>query len=260
MAQKPVSPLSQPQQPADEGQGDKSPEKKYYLGIAVCFGIALALFMLYRSFRDTAAEGILLFLPLIPLVICLVLLYRVKRVGNAGSSLPDVSRDELDDYLHRLDQLHKEALTAMGIPEETTVVEILPYPYRMKKGEAVYAGKKDTYDNTPMDFFLRDGKLHITDGEVLYAIPTHDLVGYRTYDASYRVEIWLKDEPVTAEKYLPYDIQRSGLFEYRTRTYFGVEIRDAATGQGYELCIPGYDFALLTGLVDLPCLDGETSK
>lgn len=249
--------ISQPEQIPEDTEKkakDKALRKKYYFGMAICFAVAIGLCILARVFASTSVEMVVAFLPLIPLVGCWVFLYKIKRIGYTATDI-DLSDIDTDAYLERMNEAYKEALAYMGVPEDTVTVDVLPYPYVMKKGKAVFAGKKNTFDNTPMEFFVTDGRLGITDGETLFAIPLGDIVGYRTYDVDYRIEFWLKEKETTDPSYEKYQIKKVGLFEYKTHTYFGIEIQDGSTGQGYELLIPGYDFDTILTMLDLTPLD-----
>lgn len=257
-AQMRITPPDEQETTSEQDAERRALRKKYTILSLVCIGVAVALPLVCHMMLPPAfsqANGWLyLVLALIPLGGYWYFTYKARRqMGNIHMS--DLEKIDFDAYAERVDKAYKEALTLMGVPDNTVTIEILPYPYVMKKGKAVYGGRKNTFDNTPMEFFVKEGRLCITDGEALFEIPLSDVVGYRTYDVDYRIEFWLKEEAHDSETYADFNIRKSGLFEYKTHTYHGVEIQDGSTGQGYEMLVPRYDFEKLKSLMDLTQLD-----
>ena len=242
--------------PEEAKEGTDTPKKhplrnKYYLGALLSTLVMLAIFLVSRNVTVATAETVLMILCLPAIIMTYVFLFKAKRSVQKDTQTNPRDDADIDAQIQKIQQAQKEALAYMGVPEGTVTIDVLPYPYIMKKGKAVYTGKKNTFDNTPMDFYVQNNRLCITDGESLFEIPLSDVVGYRTYDTDYRIEFWLKEEKPDSEKFAPYDLKKAGFFEYKTHTYYGVEIQDGSTGQGYELLIAGYDFDSLKALIDL---------
>ena len=182
-----------------------------------------------------------------------IFLYKVKQLqwkknGMDTNGLKDVDFQALAE---RIEEAGKTARAEMGIPEDDVSVEILPYGYKKKGDKQIPEKKAHQFDNSPMSMHGKDGKLCIFDCIGLYEIPLSDIKGYRTYDKDYRIDFWLKEEEPTDEKYTEFKVKKCGLLEYKTHTYYGVEVVAEATGEVFEMLVPGYDFDELKKVIDI---------
>ncbi len=239
----------------DEKAAIKSKEKKYLLAIFASFAISLICFMLatrVEALKDTP----LLLVPIVGMVVALIFLYKVKQLqwkknGMNTSSLNDIDFQALAE---RIDEASKAARAEMHIPDDDVSVEILPFTYKMKGDKQIPEKKAGQFDNSPMSMFVKNDRLCIFDGVGLYEIPLSDIKGYRTYDEDYRIDFWLKDDESTDEKYKEFKIKKCGILEYKTHTYYGVEVVSEATGETFEMLVPGYDLNELKKLIDVEAL------
>ncbi len=239
----------------EEKESIKSKEKKYLLAILVNFGLSLLCFML--ATRVEALENTpLIFLPIAGMIAALIFLYKIKQLqwkknGMDSNGLKDV---DFEAMAARIDEASKIARAELGIPDDDVSVEILPHGYKKKGEKQIPEKKANQFDNSPMSMHTKDGKLCIFDGVGLYEIPLGDIKGYRTYDQDYRIEFWLKDDEPTDEKYKEFKLKKCGILEYKTHTYYGVEVVSEATGEIFEMLVPGYDLEELKKVIDVETL------
>jgi len=239
----------------DEKDALKTKEKKYLLGVFFSFAISLGIFMLISRIK-ALENSPLIFLPMVGMVIALVFVYKMKhlqlkRNGTAIDSFKDI---DIEAMAARIDEASKAARAEMGIPDDDVSVEILPYGYKMKGDKQIPDKKAGKFDNTPMSMHRKDGKLCVFDGVGLYEIPLSDIKGYRTYNEDYRIEFWMKEEEPTDEKYKNFNLKKCGILEYKTHTYHGVEVVSEATGETFEMLVPGYDLEELKKVIDVETL------
>lgn len=241
-----------PKLSAEEKEAIRSKEKKYLLAILGSFAFAL-ISAIPVTRVDALMDTPLWLLPLLGIVVSFIFLFKHKQLqwkknGMDSNSLKDV---DFEAMAARMDEASKAARAEMGIPDDDVSVEILPYGYKKKGDKQVPEKKAHQFDNTPLSMHVREGKLCIFDSVGLYEIPLSDIKGYRVYDEDYRIEFWLKEEEPTDEKYGAYKLKKCGLFEYKTHTYYGVEVVSEATGETFEMLVPGYDFEELKKVIDI---------
>lgn len=241
-----------PKLSTEEKDAIKSKEKKFLLAILTSFAVSLICFML--ATRVAALEDTpLMLVPVAGMVVALIFLYKMKQLqwkknGMNSSGLKDVDFEAMAQHA---EEASTAARAEMGIPDDDVSVEILPYGYKKKGDKNVPEKKAGLFDNSPVSMHVHDGRLCVFDGIGLYEIPLSDIKGYRTYDQDYRIEFWMKDEEPTDEKYAAYKLKKCGILEYKTHTYHGVEVVSEATGETFEMLVPGYDLDELKKVIDL---------
>ena len=239
----------------EEKEAFRSKEKKYLLTILGSFAFAL-ISAIPVTRVDALMDTPLWLLPLLGIVVSFIFLFKhkqlqLKKNGLDSTDLKDV---DFEAMAARMDEASKAARAEMGIPDDDVSVEILPYGYKKKGDRMVPEKKANQFDNTPLSMHVRDGKLCLFDGVGLYEIPLSDIKGYRVYDEDYRIEFWLKEDEPTDEKYAAYKLKKCGIFEYKTHTYHGVEVVSEATGETFEMLVPGYDLEELKKVIDVDAL------
>ena len=236
----------------EEKDALKAKEKKYLLGVLISFAFSLFSFIAVNRVKSWADTPLML-VPAIGAIALLVFMYQFRRLQwkKNGSNTNDLNDIDFQAMAERIDEASKAARAEMGIPDDDVSVEILPYGYKKKGDKQVPEKKANQFDNSPMSMFVKQDRLCVFDGVGLYEIPLSDIKGYRTYDEDYRIEFWLKDDEPTDEKYAAYKIKKCGILEYKTHTYHGVEVVSEATGETFEMLVPGYDFEELKKVIAL---------
>lgn len=236
----------------EEKEAIKSKEKKYYGAILISFATSLLLYVLATR-AETLKDTPLMFLPLLGMVVALIFLYKLKQLQmkRTGTEMNDLKDIDFEALAARADAASKAARAEMNIPDDDVSVDILPYGYKMKGDKQIPQKKAGQFDNTPVSMHVRDGKLCVFDGIGLYEIPLGDIKGYRVYDEDYRIEFWFKEEEPTDEKYKEFKLKKCGILEYKTHTYYGVEVVSETTGEVFEMLVPGYDLAELKKVIDV---------
>ncbi len=233
----------------------KSKEKKYMLAIVASFAFALISAMAVTRV-DSLSNTPLMFVPFIGIVVSLIFLFKHRQLQwkKNGPDAQGIKDIDIEAMAARIDEASKVARAEMCIPDDDVAVEILPYGYKKKGNKQVPQKKGNQFDNTPVSMHVRDGKLCVFDGLGLYEIPLGDIKGYRVYDEDYRIELWMKEEEPTDEKYAAFKLKKCGILEYKTHTYYGVEVVSEATGEVFEMLVPGYDLEELKKVIDVEAL------
>lgn len=231
----------------------KAKEKRYMLIALLGFVLMFGSFLWLNN-----ADAFTLFSPLglVPLggmIVSFAAIYKLKRLEWKKNGIDEGEGQSVDfeAMAARIEKASKAARAEMRIPDDDVSVEILPYGYKKKGDKLVPEKKARQFDNTPVSMHVRDGKLCIFDGVGLYEIPLDDVRGYRVCDEDYRIDFWLKEEEPTNGQYKGIPVKKCGIFEYKSHTYYSVEIRAEASGEVLEMLVPGYDFEELQRVIDL---------
>lgn len=187
------------------------------------------------------------------LVLAIVFNFKARKLTRKQSDF-DTQKLNLDftAAAKRLEEAAAEAARELGVPEGAETVDILPLHYKIAGNKTVRVGKKGRFDNLSVSAFVENGALCLATAQELYRIPLGEVVGYRTYDEEYEIDMWLKPEEIDSDKYKSYGIRKSGFLACRSKTYYGVEV--AGVAGSYEILVPAYDFDVLRGLVPLTAL------
>ena len=246
-------PLEEPtEEPRPEQDKLKTREKIYGIVVLLSFALAFGSAWLLSRLKLLEHPAMML-IPLSGLVISFVFIYMIKRTEQKIHTYDTpAAKIDFHEVAERIAEANEEARQALDIPEETWVMEILPYGYKKKGDRQIPEKKAGRFDNSPMTCFVRDKKCCMFDGIALYEIPLSHFTGYRTYDKDYRIDFWLKEEEATAEKYASFNLRKVGLLEYKTHTYYGVDVYNEETGEAFEMLVAGYDFDTLKTIVHLP--------
>lgn len=241
-----------PPPPTEEYTEMKKKEGIYWLICLICFLAGVVLFFL-GSELNWFDPAYLLLIPVgILLVAALVLCISAKSTRNKRDALDHAQRKvDFDEASQKLEAAAAEAADELGVPDNATAVDILPYHYTVKDGKEVLYGKKGRFDNLTLSFFLGDDGLRVATACELFVIPLDQISGYRVYDEPYEIEMWLKPEDSDSDTYRAFDLRRSGFFGRKGRRYFGIAVKGQ---EEYEILIPGYDFEPIRALLGLHLL------
>lgn len=231
----------------------KAREKIYGIVVLVSFAFAFGSAWILSRLKLLEHPAMML-IPLAGLVVSFVFIYMIKKTEQKRHVFdPPAAKIDFHEVAERISEANEEARLALGVPKEACVIEILPYGYKKKGEKQVPEKKAGQFDNSPMTCYVRDGKCCMFDGIAVYELPLSHFIGYRTYDNDYRIDFWLKEDEPTAEKFTKFKLRKVGLLEYRAHTYYGVDVYDEATGEAFEMLVPGYDFEAFLSLVPLVC-------
>ncbi len=168
---------------------------------------------------------------------------KVGEISRAGMNA------DFSEVTARLNEAAERAAAELGVPSSAVSLEILPFHYKLVKGEAAFAGRRNRFDNIATSAFVRDNALCLATAQELFCIPLADIRGYRTYDEEFEIDYWLKSEDCEGDTYKAYNIRRAGFMSKKCRTYYGIAIEGAHGA--YEFFVPCYDLSVLTELVDV---------
>ena len=179
------------------------------------------------------------------------------------SSEKDSDSEELtpeeDASFRVLENTARQVQFELDLPDEDglTEIELLPYQYKVASdGTSKESLKNGCFANSVLFFWKEEDTLCLTDYDCTVKIPLSAIEGYYTVNEKYKIAMWWKDEEYDKEPYAAYKIKEDNEGNYKLGTYYRVIIRHGE--DSFEMRIPCYDFPAFQGLVDVPCLDGQS--
>lgn len=156
-----------------------------------------------------------------------------------------------ENALKELQTLQRQAREQLGVPSNALELDIFPFMYRKKGGEAVSMDKRDRYQSMLVLAWRRGDALCLSDGSCTLSVP-QDAIRIRVdYDRPFTVDMWLKNEQPDEGRFKPYHLKRAGILSVKGQGLHGLQLT-APGGDSYELLIPDYDLPQLEKLVTLP--------
>ena len=201
---------------------------------------------------DILAEGAETIPPtawlcLIPVAICLVAGVLISR---SYKKLVDdrMGTDEMTLQAQQAEAYYHLSRHEMGVPEDAAAVDILTYPYEMKKGKEKQLHVDDEhYHAMEMAAFVEDGYLMLAEADRTYGFSLAQVTAVTRLEGGTRIHCWNKEEGCKDEPYKPYRISYNEEDDvFTVRAVYVVEWPEG------ELVVPDYDWerilAPMTGL------------
>ncbi len=205
---------------------------------------AMALFFVQGDRADMLLTAVQMAL----LVVSLVTTFLARRMGNKLNTAEQKSmEDDFSVVAERLNEAAAQAAVELGVPKDAATLEVLPFHYKLSGGEAVSVDKRGHFDNLATSAWVKGEELYLATAQDLFCIPLSDIRAFHEIDETFEIDFWLKDEKPSDEKYKEFEIRsKAGFWGKKCRRYYAVEL-----AADYEILIPGYDWAVWTGLVSL---------
>lgn len=185
--------------------------------------------------------------------VCLVLFVLLLILGHRKQKAVLESEDA-DRYVDRLVETTNDVFSQLGVPETAEEVNALGFFYRVKKDGEVrpckgFAMQLALYFNYTFRAYVDGERFCLANLEGVYAVPLAELKAIRTVRKRIALSQWVKDDPITDEKYKPYKL---GMDRYGTvyaKEYHVLEFEHE--GEAWGIWFPNYDlpaYEKLTGL------------
>ena len=220
---------------------------RYWTVCFACLAAALVMFFLGANLGIYTASPSLYVVNLTLLAASIFFNVKARRINRGQTNRLDESlKMDFSESTARLTEAAAEAARELGVPEDALTTDVLPYHYKEKNGKAVSTNKKGAFSNLAVTVFIKDEKLCFATAQELLAIPLADVKGYREYNEDFELDMWLKPEEPSSDRYKAFGIRKSGFFSHKGRGYFGLLIGEDA----YEVLIPCYDFDTVKALLE----------
>lgn len=220
---------------------------RYWTACLACLAATLILFFLGGDLGIYTAVPSLYIVNLALLALSIFFNVKAKRINRSQTkSFNESLKIDFSESTARLTEAAAEAARELGVPEDALTTDVLPYHYKEKNGKAVSTNKKGAFSNLAITVFINDQKLCFATAQELLAIPLSHIKGYREYEESFELDMWLKPEEPDSDKYKAFGLRKSGFFSYKCHGYFGLLIGEDA----YEVLIPCYDFEAVKSLLE----------
>ncbi len=173
--------------------------------------------------------------------ICLIVL-KIKRNEVVESS-------SFEQTVIKADENYKQATKQLDIPEDAQYIDVLCFPYKIKKDVKKPAGTFCEYVNIETRIFTKDNLLCVADIQYLLAFPLESIKNVKLFKKTISFPNWNKEEIYNKGEYKQYKIVQNGYGVYFVKYYYSVEIEK--DGETYELMIPNYEKDVLSKFIKI---------
>ncbi|MBR4769339.1 MAG: phage holin family protein [Clostridia bacterium] len=177
--------------------------------------------------------------------------------------------DDLENETDRVEDSITEIYRELGVPQSAKSVEALGFFYRVKNGELRPC--KAEWDQSQLYYgytfkgYVRGGRLCLACLDGVFALPRNEIKAIRTIRKRIVLPMWAKDEPITGEKFKPYQLKEDEYGNVCAKWYHVLEFEH--DGEAWGIWFPNYElpaYEKLTGLKadaqNKPCKDLFTLK
>lgn len=177
--------------------------------------------------------------------------------------------DDLENETEQVDDSITEIYRELGVPQSAKSVEALGFFYRVKNGEMRPC--KAEWDQSLLYYgytfkgYVRGGRLCLACLDGVFALPRNEIKAIRTIRKRIVLPMWAKDEPITDEKFKPYQLKEDEYGNVCAKWYHVLEFEHE--GETWGIWFPNYElpaYEKLTGLKadaqNKPCKDLFTLK
>ena len=234
-----------PPEPTEEEKALRKKGNRYWMICLVCLVAGVAMFFGGSRLGIYESMPFLHVIELGLVVAAMVFNFKARRLNRQQLKLSE-SHTALDftEASKRLEAAASEAARELGVPTTALTVDVFPYHYKQDGDKILRVGKKGKYDNLAVSVFVKDQKLCFATAQELIAVPLSEVGGYAEYDEDFELDMWLKAEEPSSDKYKEFGIRKSGFLAHKGHGYFGLKL-----GDDYEVLIPCYDFGQVKALL-----------
>lgn len=209
-------------------------------------GIVIGLAILDNGIK-TAAQNAPYFIYICVIawitVIFLAITRRKKAKEVGGSS-------EFEQHIRNTEEIVKEAMTELEIPENCRSIDVIAVKYKVKNGKTKVVNFNPMFKdfNYDMFIFIKGNYLCLAGISSVYEIPVSSLRSIEPCSKKAMFPQWNKEEEYNSPTYKPYKVVENSQGTYYAHC-FKVVISDISGD--FELIIPNYDqpvFSEITGL------------
>lgn len=240
-------------EPTEEEIALRKKGNRYWLTSVICLVAGVALFFGGSKTPLFTSMPYLHALDLGLVIVSLIFNFKARRINRQQNKITQNSLSvDFTAASQKLEAAAAEAAAELGVPESAKTVDVFPFHYKAEGGKILRVGKKGKYDNLAVSVFVRGDKLCFATAQELIAVPLSEIAGYSEYDEDFEVDMWLKTDEPTSDRYKSYGLRKSGFFSLKGHGYFGLKV-----GGDYEVLIPCYDFGEVRELLRANGVVGE---
>lgn len=153
----------------------------------------------------------------------------------------------------RSDELSDGTRFELCIPENCESVNVLSFPYKIKKGSAVRA---NSYDFIPIDLFLftDDEHFYLADFTAVFRFERANVLRIEKIDKKATMAFWLNDDEIAYTKYKPYKMREKSNHNILIRNYYSLQVSSDGFGV-FEILFPPYEIERVAKALDIKITD-----
>ena len=218
------------------------------LGVTVIGGLVKGVTTSEGRLLDNLKEGFAnapyLFIigPVFLLVFAVLAIYGKRMDKTAFES------EELEELTEEGDALLAEIKAELSIPDDALQLDVLCYPYKVKKNGDVRP-YNDFATHTPFEMFVykADESLCIANCESVYKIPLSQITGIEKRDEKIKLMCWNKEEEINSEKYEHYKMSIDNFGIVHAKGYYSIMI-SSDFGE-YFIDVPSYEIDAFRSII-----------
>ena len=238
---------SAPRELTEEEKQLRKTANRYWLICFACLAVSVILFFGGNNLGVFAAVPALYAVVIAVLTAAVVFNVKAKRINRKQNERFNESlKFDFSEASARLVEAADEAARELGVPKDALTTDIFPSHYKTDGSKTLRVGKKGKFDNLSVMVFVKHKNLCLATAQDLLAVPLSEITGYREYDEDFELDMWLKPEEPSSDKYKEFGIRKSGFLSHKGHGYFGLLIGQDA----YEVLIPCYDFGEVKALLE----------
>ncbi len=183
--------------------------------------------------------------------VCVVVLALI-HFTNKKRQKDVFENEESTVAVSRLEHLAENALSELGVPENTPGVDILSFRFKMKNSVAVpkQMGMEITpYSNIQVVAFADENNLYLATLDSKYAFPLSSLKNIKTVKKSIVANGWNKEEQPNKGRYKEHKLQVNQYGCIISKPYYILELEH--NGEVWGIYFPRYELSVFESLTNL---------
>jgi hypothetical protein len=166
-----------------------------------------------------------------------------------------IESEDFSEDVAAAEEMRKESLAALAVPEDAVGTDVFMRTYKMKKGKEKRASSFFEYLNNEWLLFREDDMLCFADCGGVIGISVLDITGIYKINKRVSFMCWNKEEEFNKGKYKQYKITCDNVGTMYIKTYYSM--RFVYCAEEYEILFPAYELETFKRLTGAPVKEAE---
>ena len=188
----------------------------------------------------------------------LILTFAVLKIYEANKHEDVAQSEEVKHLETESTELLKNALLDLKVPEESILVDVFSYGYKVKNGKEKQLTSFFQYINTEMHLFKEEDNLCLANAHEVYSIPISYIKSIKMINKKATVFGWNKELAYNSPEYKKYKIAVNNYGTLFIKPYYSILINNGF--EDFELLVPSYDIDKFLNLTNLEIEKEEVTQ